>query len=179
LLLRLTVFAPLREKFKLIQEAGTFSVTSLATVSTFTVMNIALIAHNSAGYEKMKALRTEALLQPIGIPASYIQSEKEKDDLLIGAFEGEQLVGCCVLTPRDEGTVQLRQMVVHPEWQGKQIGKAILDFAEQTAREKGFTRLMMHARNTAIPFYQKSGYHITGNEFFEVGIGHHVMEKGL
>lgn len=142
-------------------------------------MNIRLIAHDSPDYEQMKALRMEALLQPIGIPGSYIQPEKESKDFLIGAFEDGKIVGCCILTPREAGAVQLRQMVVHPSQQGKQIGKAILAFAEQTALTKGFTRLMMHARNTAIPFYQKSGYAIKGEEFFEVGIGHHVMEKDL
>jgi hypothetical protein len=38
---------------------------------------------------------------------------------------------------------------------------------------------MMHARNPVIDFYKKCGYDIVGPEFFEVGMGHHRMEKSL
>jgi N-acetylglutamate synthase-like GNAT family acetyltransferase len=133
----------------------------------------------SKEYEQMIDLRIHALLEPIGVPASYIDRNKEKDDILIGAFEGDQIIGCCVLTPHNNGLVQLRQMAVHPDRQGQKIGASILQFAEKTAREHGFTTLMMHARNPVIGFYRKCGYEIAGEEFFEVGIGHHRMEKKL
>lgn len=124
-------------------------------------------------------LRLKVLLRPIGVPDSYINEEAEKSDVLIGAWEGETLVGCCVLTPRDETLVQLRQMAVDTSIQKKGIGASIVGFAENVARERSFTRLMMHARNPVIPFYEKCGYSIAGPEFFEVGIGHHRMEKAL
>jgi predicted GNAT family N-acyltransferase len=142
-------------------------------------MMIRTIMHGSKDYEKMIALRVRALLAPIGVPASYIQKEKEKDDVLIGAFEGDDITGCCVLTPINDELVQLRQMVVDPLWQGKKIGAAIVQFAEQEAQHRGFTTLMMHARNPVIEFYSKCGYKVDGEEFFEVGIGHHRMMKKL
>jgi GNAT superfamily N-acetyltransferase len=145
----------------------------------FCHMIVRTIVHDSEDYHKMIELRIKHLLEPIGVPASYINKVKEKDDILIGAFEGEQILGCCVLTPKDKGLIQLRQMVVNPEVQGRGIGADIVRFAEDIARENGFTTLMMHARNPAIKFYEKSGYTITGSEFFEVGIGHHRMEKRL
>ena len=39
--------------------------------------------------------------------------------------------------------------------------------------------LMMHARDPVMEFYKKSGYEIVGDQFFEVGMGHHRMEKKL
>ena len=142
-------------------------------------MDIRLIDIESPEYEVMKQLRRDVLLNPIGIPATYINREKEKTDLLLGAFDGGLLIGCCVLTPLDNELIQLRQMAVKPEQQGKGIGAAIVTFAENVAREKDFKRLMMHARDVVIPFYQKSGYMITGDQFTEVGIDHHRMEKSL
>src|SRR5690349_22702253 len=97
-------------------------------------MKIQLVNFNSSEYEEMKTLRIEALLAPIGIPASYIIPESEKNDVFIGAFEDDKIIGCCILTKKDEETVQLRQMAVHPTWQGKGIGAQIVKFAEQTAR---------------------------------------------
>jgi predicted GNAT family N-acyltransferase len=37
----------------------------------------------------------------------------------------------------------------------------------------------MHARTTAVGFYQKLGYARTGEEFTEVTIPQYIMEKGL
>jgi predicted GNAT family N-acyltransferase len=37
----------------------------------------------------------------------------------------------------------------------------------------------MHARKSAVGFYEKFGYRISGNEFIEVSIPHIVMEKKL
>ncbi len=52
-------------------------------------------------------------------------------------------------------------------------------FAETLAKDKGFKKLMMHARDTAIGFYEKQGYKVKGEQFYEVTIPHHVMEKFL
>ena len=142
-------------------------------------MTIKLIDHNSAGYEQMLELRRRVLLAPIGIPSSYIQVAKEKDDVLIGAFEHGTLMGCCILSTKEAQTVQLRQMAVDTAQQGKGIGRALLSFAEETARQKGHALLLMHARDAVIPFYEKCGYQTVGKEFKEVGIAHHRMQKRL
>jgi N-acetylglutamate synthase-like GNAT family acetyltransferase len=142
-------------------------------------MEIRLIDMNSPEYGDMRQLRLDVLLNPIGVSPSYINPEKEKNDLLIGAFEGDRIIGCCVLTPLNKDLIQLRQMAVRPDVQGRGIGAAIVTFAEQTAKEKDFKRLMMHARDVVIPFYQKCGYSIAGEQFTEVGIDHHRMEKSL
>lgn len=142
-------------------------------------MEIKVIRHGSDEYEQMINLRVTQLLLPIGVPASYIQIENEKHDILIGAFENNEMIGCCVLTPRENGIVQLRQMTVREDYRGKKIGAAIVEFAEEVARENNFSILMMHARDPVIDFYKKCGYEIAGEQFFEVGMGHHKMQKQL
>ncbi|HEX7690957.1 MAG TPA: GNAT family N-acetyltransferase, partial [Sediminibacterium sp.] len=76
-------------------------------------------------------------------------------------------------------TVRLRQMAVTANLQGKGIGRALMSFAENIARDRGYRRLTMHARKTAIGFYEKNGYRICGPEFVEVTIPHFEMEKEL
>jgi len=142
-------------------------------------MEIKIIQHNSNEYEQMVELRISQLLEPIGVPASYIKREKEQKDILIGAFENKEIIGCCVLTPRANDILQLRQMAVKKEYRGKRIGAAIIEFAEDVARKNDFSILMMHARDPVIDFYKKCGYKISGEQFFEVGIGHHKMMKQL
>jgi predicted GNAT family N-acyltransferase len=38
---------------------------------------------------------------------------------------------------------------------------------------------MMHARDSAIGFYEKFGYKVTGAPFTEVNLPHRLMEKQL
>jgi len=142
-------------------------------------MHTRIIEHNSDDYEQMIQLRLSQLLEPIGVPASYIKKENEKTDILIGTFEDEEIIGCCILTPIDDEVIQLRQMAVRSNYRGKGIGGAIIEFAEQVAKENNFSILRMHARDPVIDFYKKCGYEIYGEQFFEVGIGHHKMQKQL
>jgi predicted GNAT family N-acyltransferase len=39
--------------------------------------------------------------------------------------------------------------------------------------------MVMHARDTALGFYEKFGYSSRGDVFIEVNLPHHVMEKEL
>ena len=154
-------------------------VHGLWSIHNFVNMEIRIIEYGSAEYEAMIKLRVTALLEPIGVPASYIDRKKEKDDFFIGAFDGDEMIGCCILTRKDEEVLQLRQMAVRPHLQGKKIGAEIIRFAEFVAKQNHFNILMMHARDPVIGFYEKCGYRIVGEQFFEVGIGHHKMQKEL
>jgi len=138
-----------------------------------------LIQPGTPLYEDMIRLRIEELLLPVGVPASYIDREKEAGDLHIGASINGRLAGCCVLTSQSKELIQLRQMVVASRFRGSGIGAEIVAFAEKQAGTRGFKKLFLHARNPVIPFYEKSGYVSSGPEFFEVGIGHHRMEKEI
>ena len=127
----------------------------------------------------MVTLRNDILRKPLGLSLNKEELDKEKDDILMGAFEDEKLLGCCLLTRVDPTTVRLRQMAVPNNMQGKGVGRALMIFAENIARDLGYRKLCMHARKTAIGFYQKLGYSITGDEFVEVTIPHYIMEKAL
>jgi N-acetylglutamate synthase-like GNAT family acetyltransferase len=142
-------------------------------------MALKMIDHGTKEYEQMVHLRYEILRKPIGMVFEKKELEKEKDDVLIGAFEDERILGCCLLTKMDDKTVRLRQMAVPNNMQGKGIGRALMIFAENIARDLGYAKLIMHARKTALGFYGKLGYSVVGEEFQEVTIPHFVMEKIL
>ena len=142
-------------------------------------MALKMIDHGTKEYQQMVHLRNEILRKPLGLTFSKEDLEKEKDDVLMGAFEDDKLLGCCLLTKVDNAKVRLRQMAVPNNMQGKGIGRALMVFAENIARDLGYKVLLMHARKTAAGFYEKLGYNITGNEFEEVTIPHYVMEKNL
>jgi predicted GNAT family N-acyltransferase len=142
-------------------------------------MNVELIKHGTPEYDDLVELRREILRRPLGLVFTPEQLAQEKNEIHVGAYENGALVGCCVLTPVDNNTIQLRQMAVAQNVQTKGIGKKIIAFAEKISKEKGYTLLMMHARKVAIGFYEKCGYEIRGDEFTEVTIPHYYMEKRL
>jgi predicted GNAT family N-acyltransferase len=142
-------------------------------------MALMQIDHGSPEYDKMVKLRDEILRKPLGLAFSREELEKEKYDILVGAFEEDKILACCLLTETDSETVRLRQMAVRKNQQGKGIGHSMMQFAETLARDKGYKKLMMHARDSAIGFYEKQGYKTCGEQFTEVSIPHHVMEKIL
>jgi Acetyltransferases len=142
-------------------------------------MALKIIDHGSREYQQMVQLRNDMLRRPLGLTFTPEELEKEKDEILIGAFEEEKMLGCCMLIKQDPATVRLRQMAVLNNLQGKGIGRALMQFAENIARDRGFHKITMHARKTAVGFYEKLGYRVCGEEFEELTIPHYIMEKNL
>lgn len=142
-------------------------------------MALKIIDHGSREYQQMVQLRNDILRKPLKLTLTPEELEKEKDEILIGAFEEEKMLGCCMLIILDRSTVRLRQMAVLNNLQGKGIGRALMQFAENIARDRGFKKIIMHARKSAAGFYEKLGYQVCSPEFEEVTLPHYEMEKKL
>lgn len=142
-------------------------------------MPIKVIDHGSEDYQKMVDLRMEILRKPLGLSFTETDLEKEKQDILIGAFEDDEILACCVLTKIGEDTCKLRQMAVRNKIQRTGLGAAMMNYAEQLAKDAGYKKMVMNARKTAKGFYEKLGYEIKGDEFVEVTLPHFYMQKNI
>ncbi len=142
-------------------------------------MALKQIDHGTKEYLQMVKLRNEILRQPLGLSLTPDELEAEKEDILIGAFDDDEMLACCLMTEMDNRSLRLRQMAVQNNLQGKGIGASMMHFAEIVARDKGYKKLVMHARKTVMGFYEKLGYKAIGDEFIEVTIPHYIMEKNL
>lgn len=127
----------------------------------------------------MIALREAILRRPLGLSFDQSELDQEARHILIGAFEEDDILGCCMLIEEGPQTLRLRQMAVYNEKQGKGIGRALMSFAENLARDQGYRLLTMHARKDAKGFYEKMGYAVSGQEFNEITIPHVIMQKKL
>jgi ribosomal protein S18 acetylase RimI-like enzyme len=142
-------------------------------------MALKIIDHGTAEYKQMVKMRDDILRKPLGLGFTEEELESEKDNMLIAAFEDERMLACCMLVEEQPGTIRLRQMAVLNALQGKGIGRALMNFAENLARDRGYKIMRMHARANAIGFYEKVGYKVKGDQFMEITIPHYVMEKEL
>lgn len=144
-------------------------------------LHIRKIEFGTEAYKAMLDLRNEVLRHPINWPYFVFgQTEHEQDFIHLGGYSSDNVLSaCCILTDKSADEVQLKQMAVASAYQGLGLGQQLLLYAEEYARTKGYKRLGMHARKSALGFYEKSGYTIVSDEFEEVGIPHFKMEKVL
>jgi predicted GNAT family N-acyltransferase len=146
------------------------------------LLEFARIEHNSDRYRDLVALRRRVLRTPLGLDFTSEQLEKERDDVHIAAYLQDRLVACVSLraTDKSDGSlVRLRQMAVDPDHQGRGVGKRLIACAERLSAEMGYREIVLHARETAVSFYESAGYVAEGDVFTEVTIPHRKMVKQL
>jgi predicted GNAT family N-acyltransferase len=138
------------------------------------------ILFNSLEFHEACRLRDIVLRQPLGLSLFDEDLQAEKDQLHFGLFDDSStLIACVIAAPLSSNTARLRQMAVLPSQINKGYGSNLLRLLENYLVEHGFRSVCLHARSTAIGFYQKLGYLKNGSIFIEVGIPHVHMEKGL
>ena len=74
-------------------------------------------------------------------------ARRQRDAQLYVASLGEETVGIAVLV-RAPDHLQLDNVAVHPRWQGRGIGRALIAFAEKIAREQGVPELRLYTHVT-------------------------------
>ena len=50
---------------------------------------------------------------------------------------------------------------------------------EKIAQQHAYSHIVLHARETAVPFYKALGYKLYDNRFYEIDIPHFAMQKHL
>src|SRR6478752_1891235 len=103
-------------------------------------MALKIIDHGTKEYKQMVNLRYNILRKPLGLNFTDDELEREKNEVLIGAFEDDEMLGCCMLVKIDNSTMRLRQMAVPNNLQGKGVGRALMSFAENISRDLGYKR---------------------------------------
>ena len=131
-------------------------------------------------FDEALALRDRILRKPLGLEFTPEQIAAEFDATHLGAYAGSGvLLGYLQLVFLENGAVKMRQVAVDGAQQRIGIGAALVAFSETVARAGGGRRMVLHARETAVPFYLKLGYAREGDRFEEVGIPHFAMFKNL
>ena len=124
-------------------------------------------------------LRWRVLRAPWGQPRG-----SERDELEDGSFHrmlcdarGRVLAVGRVHT-LDNRIAHIRYMAVEASYQRHGIGSRILEQLEQAAMEAGCTSIVVDARETALPFYQRHGYQQVSRSHLLFGsIQHFRMNK--
>lgn len=131
-------------------------------------------------FDRAVDLRDRVLRQPLKLEFTEEQIAEEFDQIHFACFSKSlKLLACLTFQVKDTNILKMRQVAVDPDIQNKSIGTQLVAFSEEWAKTNNFNKIILHARDIAIPFYLKLKYKKVGNEFEEVGIKHFAMEKSL
>jgi GNAT superfamily N-acetyltransferase len=124
------------------------------------------------------ALRRRVLL--VSPRPLALDGDDDPGTIHLAVRDGDVTVAVATFVPTEEG-VQLRGMAVDPGAQGTGVGRVLVEAAVERLRATGVTRLWCNARDTAVPFYERLGWTVTGPGFMhaESGLPHQRMELVL
>lgn len=100
------------------------------------------------------------------------------------AEDENSVIGVFVLLPTRPGTIELVNVAVIKRHQGKGIGKKLVMFAIDKARESGYQSIEIGTGNSSIgqlALYQKCGFRIIGidPDFFITHYSEEIYENGI
>jgi predicted GNAT family N-acyltransferase len=143
------------------------------------VIQVREVTHGTPEYDQTVELRRRVLRTPLGLDFDAEELPAEASEFHLAAFEQGSVVACLVLVPYEHGEIKMRQVAVEPRLQNQGVGRQLVSASEELGRARGFTVMTLHARDTAVPFYERLGYACEGPIFEEVTIPHVKMTKRL
>lgn len=118
-------------------------------------------------------VRREVFVVEQGVPEDI---EIDEHDPVSIHFLARDAAGVPIGTARLLPEGRIGRMAVLTTWRRSGVGRALLSAAMETARERGESRLFLHAQIHSIPFYESLGFSVCGEEFDEADIPHREME---
>jgi GNAT superfamily N-acetyltransferase len=134
--------------------------------------------HTPEEWAEYYQLRYNVLRAPWNQPVGSERNEGDETALHFACFEENTIIGVGRLDYMSATIAQVRFMAVAGNRQGEGIGKKLMLHMEEIAIASGRTLLILHAREIALPFYQKLGYMMTEKSHLLFGeIQHYLMSK--
>ena len=124
------------------------------------------------------AIRRRVFIEEQGVPEEIELDEDDARAIHALALQDGRPVGCGRMVAHDD-YVKIGRMAVMREQRGRGIGRRLLLFLMERARNAGFRRAVLDAQLHAEEFYCKQGFVPVGEMFKEAGIMHRRMERSI
>lgn len=124
----------------------------------------------------LRAIRTAVFIHEQHVPEALEWDEFDTISVHLLAYDtAEQPVGTARLLPDGH----IGRMAVLKEWRGQGFGSAMLCKLLQELQRRHQRKAQLNAQTCAVPFYEKFGFRVSGEEFMEAGIPHVKMTLSL
>lgn len=136
--------------------------------------------------EKINAVTTYSVRHAVlrkgkTIETCVFAGDDEATTTHFGAYHKQNLVGVISVYKTnhkyfiEKNQFQIRGMAVLEDFQGKKFGAQLLTTAAQFCWQEGADLIWFNARESAVAFYEKSGYQIVGTSFDLPNSGQHFL----
>ncbi len=139
------------------------------------------IASTNQQLNSILKLRYEVLRKPWSqtIDSATDQLEEKSINAFIQNNKGV-FIACGRLQENENKIGQIRFMAVDQNYQGKGLGKLIITFLEEKAKDLQLNKIQLQARENAVSFYKNNGYVMIEKTFLLWDqIQHFLMEKQI
>lgn len=135
---------------------------------------------NEKEWESYYTLRFKVLREPLSQPMGSEKNDGDKTGIHFALFENENILAIARLDLMENKIAQVRFVAVDSNMQGRGFGKKIMLTIETKSKELGIEKIILHARDYAVPFYLHLGYKIIEPSYklFDV-LQHFLMEKNI
>ena len=125
-------------------------------------------------------LRYRVLREPFNKPRGSERNEGDESADHFALFDGDRILAIARLDSLSPESCQVRFVAVESDQQGKGLGYKIMRAVEEKAIQKGFAKIILHARDYAVEFYKKQDYILIGPSYklFDI-LQHYEMYKSL
>ncbi len=111
--------------------------------------------------EEYYQLRWKVLRAPWNQPRGTERDEMEDASLhRVVLNEQQRILACGRLQLNTSAEAQVRYMAVDPDFRGKGLGRLVLQELECLASDAGALKVILQARENALPFYAACGYEV-------------------
>lgn len=94
------------------------------------------------------------------------------------ALDGERVVGTLRLLVRGD-VAKIGRVAVDSSWRRRGIGLALTELGVQGAREAGCASAVLASQTYAVELYEKAGFAVDSDVFYEAGLAHVRMVRAL
>jgi GNAT superfamily N-acetyltransferase len=140
-----------------------------------------IVPQSEKEWEAYYNLRFEILRKPWGQIKGSEKSDNEAEcKHALAVNDSGQFLACGRSDFINNTTIQIRYMAVSENARGLGLGTIILNHLETEGKNEGGLISHLHARENAIPFYEKNGYILKEKSHLLFGeIQHFLMIKNL
>lgn len=134
---------------------------------------------DSAVYYDGSAIRQRVFIVEQQVPEALEIDELEAMCHYVTGYRDQRAVATGRIYPKQPHQAKFQRIAVEADQRGQCIGALLLQEMERYAQQQGFTEALLDAQDHALAFYEKAGYEVCSEGFYDAGIPHHAMRKVL
>jgi predicted GNAT family N-acyltransferase len=127
---------------------------------------------NSTDLERVFAIRRQVFCLEQNVPEDIEMDEFDEDATHILAYINDNPVGTARWRFTEDGA-KMERFAVLNEFRGKGVGEALVNYT--LGKLKDYDCIYLNAQESVIKFYEKFGFGVVGDRFYEADIPHKMM----